>query len=113
MVHFRFLATLSRNASPFWFLPEPSASTSCNPQEKDLGSESGTVVPSFFFTVIIAMCPSLRKQGRFAGCPDHLADAILIGGAEAALAASIFHFGDHTVREAKELMAKHGIPVRL
>jgi cyclase len=29
------------------------------------------------------------------------------------LAASIFHFGDHTVREAKELMAQQGIPVRL
>ncbi|MDP4608719.1 MAG: imidazole glycerol phosphate synthase subunit HisF, partial [Burkholderiaceae bacterium] len=33
--------------------------------------------------------------------------------ADAVLAASIFHFGDHTVGEAKALMAKRGIPVRL
>ena len=44
---------------------------------------------------------------------QHLADGVLQGGADAVLAASIFHFGTHTVREAKELMAKHGIPVRL
>ncbi len=31
-----------------------------------------------------------------AGCPDHLADAILIGKADAALAASIFHFGEYS-----------------
>lgn len=48
-----------------------------------------------------------------AGCPEHLADAILRGGAEAALAASIFHFGEYTIRETKEVMARRGIPVRL
>ena len=40
-----------------------------------------------------------------AGCPDHLADAILLGGAEAALAASIFHFGQYTIRQTKESCA--------
>ena len=44
---------------------------------------------------------------------QHLVDGVTEGRASAVLAASIFHFGDHTVREAKELMAKHGIPVRL
>ncbi|MDR5650762.1 HisA/HisF-related TIM barrel protein, partial [Staphylococcus nepalensis] len=33
---------------------------------------------------------------------QHLADGVLQGGADAVLAASIFHFGDHTIREAKE-----------
>jgi cyclase len=48
-----------------------------------------------------------------AGKPEHLADAILVGKAEAALAASIFHFGEYTIRETKEVMRKRGIPVRL
>jgi imidazole glycerol-phosphate synthase subunit HisF len=48
-----------------------------------------------------------------AGKPEHLADAILLGKADAALAASIFHFGEHTIRETKEVMAARGIPVRL
>jgi cyclase len=44
---------------------------------------------------------------------DHLADGIQQGGADAVLAASIFHYGQHTVAEAKALMAARGIPVRL
>ncbi|NLX95750.1 MAG: imidazole glycerol phosphate synthase subunit HisF [Rhodopirellula sp.] len=48
-----------------------------------------------------------------AGCPEHLADAIVIGGAEAALAASIFHYGQYTIRETKETMRRRGVPVRL
>ena len=48
-----------------------------------------------------------------AGKPDHLADAILLGKADAALAASIFHFGQYTIGETKRIMAERGIPVRL
>jgi imidazole glycerol-phosphate synthase subunit HisF len=48
-----------------------------------------------------------------AGCPAHLADAIQIGKADAALAASIFHFGQYTIEETKRVMAERGIPVRL
>jgi cyclase len=48
-----------------------------------------------------------------AGCPEHLADAILLGGAEAALAASIFHFGEYSIRQTKQVMRDRGIPVRL
>jgi cyclase len=48
-----------------------------------------------------------------AGKPEHLADAITIGRADAALAASIFHFGEFTIRETKQIMAGRGIPVRL
>ncbi len=46
------------------------------------------------------------------GTLQHLADGIRVGGADAVLAASIFHFGEHTVGEAKALMASQGIPVR-
>ncbi len=48
-----------------------------------------------------------------AGCPEHLADAILIGGADAALAASIFHYGQYTIEETKRVMQGRGIPVRM
>jgi cyclase len=48
-----------------------------------------------------------------AGKPEHLADAITIGKADAALAASIFHFGEYTIGETKQVMAERGIPVRL
>src|ERR1700754_5207249 len=47
------------------------------------------------------------------GTLDHLADGVQQGGADAVLAASIFHYGEHTVGEAKALMAKRGIAVRL
>lgn len=48
-----------------------------------------------------------------AGHPNHLADAILEGKASAALAASIFHFGEFTIAETKQIMAERGVPVRL
>ena len=47
------------------------------------------------------------------GSLEHLADGVTQGRADAVLAASIFHFGEHTVREAKELMRARGIEVRL
>lgn len=47
------------------------------------------------------------------GTLDHLADGVQQGGADAVLAASIFHYGDHTVGEAKAVMAARGIPVRI
>lgn len=47
-----------------------------------------------------------------AGSLQHLADAILLGHADAVLAASIFHFHQHTVADAKRFLAAAGIPVR-
>jgi cyclase len=44
---------------------------------------------------------------------QHLADGVSQGRADAVLAASIFHFGEYTVRQAKQFMADQGIPVRL
>jgi cyclase len=44
---------------------------------------------------------------------DHLVEGVTKGGASAVLAASIFHFGEYTVQEAKEHMIANGIPMRL
>jgi len=44
---------------------------------------------------------------------QHLADGVTQGGADAVLAASIFHFGEYTVQQAKQFMAAQGIEVRL
>ena len=48
-----------------------------------------------------------------AGSLEHLRDAVLVGGANAVLAASIFHFGRFSIRQAKAYLHRHGIPVRL
>ncbi len=47
-----------------------------------------------------------------AGKPEHLVQVVTEGGASAALAASIFHFGQYTIEETKRLMAERGVPVR-
>ncbi len=46
------------------------------------------------------------------GALDHLVDGIVRGRADAVLAASIFHFGEHTISEAKAVMAASGVTVR-
>jgi len=46
------------------------------------------------------------------GTLDHLVEGIVDGGADAVLAASIFHFREHSIAEAKALMASHGVTVR-
>jgi cyclase len=48
-----------------------------------------------------------------AGTLDHLADAVSVGKADAVLAASIFHYGEFTITQAKEHMARRGIAVRI
>ena len=47
------------------------------------------------------------------GALEHLSEGIRVGGADAVLAASIFHYGEFTVGQAKALLARDGIPVRL
>jgi cyclase len=47
------------------------------------------------------------------GTLDHMVEGIRDGHATAVLAATIFHFGQHSVREAKTTMAKAGLPMRL
>jgi cyclase len=48
-----------------------------------------------------------------AGRLEHMADVLQNGGADAVLAASIFHFGEYTVGQVKRFLAEHGVPVRL
>jgi len=48
-----------------------------------------------------------------AGNLDHLVDGIKLGNASAVLAASIFHYGKHSIKEAKEYLDSKGIPVRI
>jgi cyclase len=47
------------------------------------------------------------------GSLQHLADGVTVGGADAVLAASIFHFGEYTVRAAKDYLAARGVTMRL
>ncbi len=48
-----------------------------------------------------------------AGSPQHMLEVLTDGEADAALAASIFHFGTYSIEETKEYLARHGVPVRL
>ena len=48
-----------------------------------------------------------------AGSPQHLLEAVTTGKASAALAASIFHYGEYTIAETKRYMAERGVPVRI
>src|SRR5258708_8020856 len=48
-----------------------------------------------------------------AGNPQHILDVLTTGHADAALAASIFHFGHHPVPEVKKYLNERGVPVRL
>ncbi len=54
--------------------------------------------------------PVIARGG--VGSLEHLAEGVLEGGADAVLAASIFHFGEHTVAEAKAVLSSHGVVVR-
>jgi cyclase len=55
--------------------------------------------------------PTIASGG--AGSLDHLVDGIKLGNASAVLAASIFHYGKHTIKEAKQYLNSKGIPVRI
>ena len=57
------------------------------------------------------MVPVIASGG--VGSLEHMVEGIRDGHATAVLAASIFHFGEHSVREAKAFMAKAGLPMRL
>ena len=48
-----------------------------------------------------------------AGSPQHMLDVLTTGHADAALAASIFHFGKFSVGQVKQFLSQHDVPVRL
>ena len=74
------------------------------------GTQQGFDIPLTKAIVEAVDIPVIASGG--AGSPEHFYEAFEIG-AEAALAASIFHYGKYTVRELKEYLAKKGIPIRL
>jgi cyclase len=75
------------------------------------GTRSGFDIPLTRAVADAVTVPVIASGG--VGNLQHLVAGIRDGHATAVLAASIFHFGEHTVREAKEYMAKAGLPMRL
>ena len=75
------------------------------------GTKDGYDLPITLAVSQRVQIPVVASGG--AGKPEHLVDAILIGKADAVLAASIFHFGEFSIEQTKRMMAESGIPVRL
>jgi cyclase len=75
------------------------------------GTKAGYDIPLTRAVADRVHVPVIASGG--VGTLDHLVEGIRDGGATAVLAASIFHFGEHTIRAAKEHMAAAGIPMRL
>jgi imidazole glycerol-phosphate synthase subunit HisF len=75
------------------------------------GTKKGYDVPLTRALADAVPVPVIASGG--AGTLDHMVAGIRDGHATAVLAASIFHFGEHSVREAKDYMAKAGLPMRL
>ena len=75
------------------------------------GTKNGFDLPLTRAVSDAVSIPVIASGG--AGNLQHLVDGIIEGRADAVLAASIFHFGEYTVRQAKEFMREHGISVRL
>ena len=83
---------------------------SCSPAWTADGTKNGYDLEITAAVSEAVTIPVVASGG--AGQPEHLADAITIGKADAALAASIFHFGEFTIEETKRVMAAHGVAVR-
>ena len=75
------------------------------------GTKAGFNLPLTRAVADAVRVPVIASGG--VGHLQHLVDGVIEGGASAVLAASIFHFGDYTIGEAKEAMRAAGIPVRV
>jgi len=75
------------------------------------GTRQGFDIPLTRAVADAVTVPVIASGG--VGTLDHLVAGIQDGHATAVLAASIFHFGEHTVRQSKEYMARAGLPMRL
>lgn len=75
------------------------------------GTKKGYDIPLTRAIADAVTIPVIASGG--VGTLDHMVEGIRDGHATAVLAASIFHFGEHSVREAKSYMAKAGLPMRL
>ncbi len=75
------------------------------------GTKDGFDIPLTRTVADAIEIPVIASGG--AGNAEHMAEALIDGRADAALAASIFHFRETTVREVKRILAARGVPVRL
>lgn len=75
------------------------------------GTQNGYDLPMTRAVSEAVNIPVVASGG--AGRPEHLAAVLTEGKADAALAASIFHYEKYTIRQTKELLAAHGVPVRM
>lgn len=75
------------------------------------GTKDGYDIPLTRAVADAVRIPVIASGG--VGTLEHIAAGLTDGGADAALAASIFHFGEYSIREVKEFLAGRGIPVRL
>jgi len=74
------------------------------------GHQEGYDIPMLRAIADEVDVPIIASGG--AGAPEHLYEALTAGGADAVLAASIFHFGTHTIASLKDYLAARGVPVR-
>ena len=75
------------------------------------GTKDGYDIPLTRAVADAVSTPVIASSG--CGGPEHMYEAFTEAGADAALAASIFHFGEYGIREVKEDLAARGVPVRL
>ncbi len=75
------------------------------------GTKDGFDIPILKKITSTLEIPIIASGG--AGNPEHFTEAILRGGSDAVLAASIFHYGEYSITEVKQSMREMGIPVRL
>jgi cyclase len=74
------------------------------------GTQNGYDIPMTRAVSQAVRIPVVASGG--AGSPEHLCEVVTEGGASAALAASIFHYGTFTIAETKQYLAERGVPVR-
>jgi cyclase len=75
------------------------------------GTKEGYDIPLTKAVCANVGTPVIASSG--CGGPEHMEEAFVAAGADAALAASIFHFGEFSIREVKEYLAERDVPVRL
>lgn len=75
------------------------------------GTKDGYDIPLTRAIADAVRIPVIASGG--VGTLEHIAEGLTAGGADAALAASIFHFGEYSIRQVKEYLHERGIPVRL
>lgn len=74
------------------------------------GTKNGYDIPQTRAVAEVVGIPVIASGG--AGCPEHLYQAVTEGKADAALVASITHYGEYTIKQLKDYMRERGVPVR-